>query len=155
MQVEGLLDQLCAAAVPHAPTLPLLSQATLSLALAQLEFYDSALVTTLADAVKEALAPPTPATGSSGSSSSSSSVPQKAPALQELPEGLVSGVLLSMAVACSLNRHYDPELLDRLADQVGFRCSWYGSREEYLITGGHSEGHPWHVSTSAGPATTQ
>jgi hypothetical protein len=44
----------------------------------------------------------------------------KASALEELPEGFVSGVLLSMAVACSLNRHYDPELLDRLADQVGF-----------------------------------
>lgn len=116
MQVEELLDQLCAAAVPHAPALPLLSQATLSLALAQLEFYDSALVTTLADAVKEALAQPPSAAGIS----SSSSAPAKAPALEELPEGLVSGILLSMAVACSLNRHYDPELLDRLADQVGF-----------------------------------
>jgi hypothetical protein len=37
-----------------------------------------------------------------------------------LPEGLVPGVLLSLAVACSMNGHYDPQLLDRVAEQVRF-----------------------------------
>jgi hypothetical protein len=99
------------------PTLPLLSQATLSLALAQLEFYDPPLVNALAQAVKVTLSQQQQPAGGSSSSSSSSGTKQAA-ALAELPEGLVSGALLSLAVACSLNGHYDAQLLDKVAEQV-------------------------------------
>jgi len=123
MQVESLMDELCPAAVPFVPTLPLLSQATLALALAQLEYYDAPLVNALSESVKALLSqpqqqePPISNTTTSSSSASSES-PAKAAALAELPEGLVPGVLLSLAVACSLNGHYDAQLLDRVAEQV-------------------------------------
>ena len=135
LQVEGLLDKLCTAALPHVPSLPLTSQATLALALAQLEYYDPPLVNALVEAVKVTLSTPQQqqqaaassdgSSGSNGSSSggsnggsSGSSGVIKAAALAELPEGLVSGVLLSVAVACSLIGHYDAELLDSVAQQV-------------------------------------
>lgn len=61
--------------------------------------------------------------GGGSSSSGSSGRLGKAAVLAQLPEAqLVPGVLLSLSVACSMNGHYDAELLDQLAGQVGTCC---------------------------------
>jgi hypothetical protein len=131
--VEALLEALCDAAEQHVGALPLPTQATLALALAQLDYYHAPLYTAIAAAVLQELSEkqPTEVTissdstneGVNGSAEGSASTaaadgPARSAVLAGVPTGLVPGVLLSLSVAYSLNGHHDGPLLDELADQV-------------------------------------
>jgi hypothetical protein len=124
LQVESLLESLCDAAEQHVGALPLPTQATLALALAQLDYYHAPLYTAIAAAVLQELSDKQPlevtiSSDSSDNSAAAGSVgPARSAVLAGLPPGLVPGVLLSLAVAYSLNGHHDGPLLDELADQV-------------------------------------
>jgi hypothetical protein len=130
LQVESLLESLCDAAEQHVAELPLPTQATLALALAQLDYYHGPLYTAIAAAVLQQLAEKQPADGDSSTpdtvgAASAAGVQLRSAALAGLPQGLVPGVLLSLAVAYSLNGHHDAALLDELAAQVG-SCGFGG-----------------------------
>jgi hypothetical protein len=113
--------------------LPLPTQATLALALAQLDYYHGPLYTAIAAAVLQELSVKQLAeiTISSDSDSTAERMngtaagsaaavgPARSAALAGVPPGLVPGVLLSLSVAYSLNGHHDGPLLDELAEQVG------------------------------------
>jgi hypothetical protein len=105
--------------------LPLPTQATLALALAQLDYYHAPLYTAIAAAVLQELSDKQPlevtisADNSAAAGSAAGMGPARSAVLAGLPPGLVPGVLLSLAVAYSLNGHHDGPLLDELADQVG------------------------------------
>jgi hypothetical protein len=147
-QVELLLDQLSDAAAAQLPHLPLQTQGTVALALAQLDYYHAPTFNTVADTVllqladklkpqvlqlgpAAASAAEHAASGDALSSSSSSSSDGKgveeaalgrSVALSDLPRSLVPGVLLSLSVAMSLNGHYNAALMDAIAEQVGEAC---------------------------------
>lgn len=161
LQVEELLDTLCDAAEQQVAQLPLPTQATLALALAQLDYYHAPTYSAIAAAVLQELADKQPidvasetqqqqqqeqrasstngsstagASGDDSSSSSKESVPARATALCELPASLVPGVLLSLSVTYSLNGHHDAALLDELADQVGLTGRRNQGHAKLLIT---------------------
>lgn len=123
LQVENLLDQLCGAAVQFIPQLALTTQATLALALAQLAYYDEAMYTAIAESVLAQLAEKVPDEVESARGGAVAERPRLSAALPALPEGLASGVLLSLIVAFSMNGHYDEVLMNELADQVSDRTT--------------------------------
>jgi hypothetical protein len=128
-QVESLLESLCDAAEQHVAQLPLPTQATLALALAQLDYYHAPLYTAIAAAVLQELSEKQPLDAiidstqpgqdASNGAASNGNPTARAVALAGLPPSLVPGVLLSLSVAYSLNGHHDGPLMDELAGQVG------------------------------------
>eukprot|EP00883_Tetradesmus_obliquus_P008145 jgi/Sobl393_1/18834/SZX65233.1 len=131
--VESLLESLCDAAEQHVAQLPLPTQATLALALAQLDYYHGPLYSAISIAVLAELADKQPLQAAEDHTDSSDNITSntaaglgvsdgvaaggRSVALAGLPPGLVPGVLLSLAVAMSLNGHHDGPLLDELAGQ--------------------------------------
>ena len=125
LQAEDLIDALTEGVIPHIPSLPLLTQSAIALALAQLSFYNADVYEAIATAVLAAA-------DTSSSSSSSNAATAAADAsgssaggqgvlsisFADLPAEVLPGVVLSLAAGFSLNAFYQQEVFEVVVQQV-------------------------------------